>query len=351
MASSIKLAVLPEQGNDRDFVLIGVSASWSLTAPRALISEGPLDTTLADLPYQTMARSRASLLSGLAVLAALIPNAAAQTPPEGFQEVLFYDDFTAPLTDNWTFDLGTSYPGGPDNWGTGETQTYTDSPDNIAVTNGNLVITPLRDESGGFTSARIEANPEHDWVCPPGGRLRVEASIKLGAEAESAQAGIWPAFWALGSDFRGNYQNWPGVGEIDILESPNGMPRTWHTLHCGTTPGGPCDETNGVGGEADFSRGEFHVISMEISREGDSWEAEEIAYAVDGAGTVTVTGTQIGDEAAWEGLVHQPKFILLNVAVGGAFPDAIAGAQTPNEATVGGEGSAMEVEYVAVYST
>ncbi|KAL2109119.1 hypothetical protein VUR80DRAFT_2953 [Thermomyces stellatus] len=298
-----------------------------------------------------MARSTYTLLTGLSALAALIPDAAAQTPPEGFQEVLFYDDFTGPLTENWSFDLGTSYPGGAPNWGTGEIQTYTDSPDNIATTSGNLIITPLRDDSGGWTSARIETKAEHDWVCPPGGRLRVEASLKLGAEPESAQAGIWPAFWALGSDFRGNYQNWPAVGEIDILESPNGLSRTWHTVHCGTNPGGPCDETNGIGGDADFSRGEFHVVSVEISREGPSWEEEEIAYAVDGVGTVTVTGAQIGDEGAWDALVHQPNFILLNVAVGGAFPDAIAGEQTPNGATVGGEGSAMEVEYVAVYST
>ena len=299
-----------------------------------------------------MIRSRPSIFTRLSALAALLPNlSAAQTPPEGFQQVLFYDDFTAPITDNWTLDLGTGYPGGPANWGTGEKQTYTDSPDNIAVRDGNLLVTPLRDAAGAFTSARIETSPEHDWVCPEGGRLRVEASIRLGADPEAAQAGMWAAFWALGSAFRGDYQNWPAVGEIDILESPNGLSRTWHTVHCGTTPGGPCDETNGVGGEADFSRGEFHVVSVEISREGGDWAAEEIRYAVDGVGTVTVTGAQIGDEAAWGALAHEPKFILLNVAVGGGFPDAIAGGATPNEATVGGEGSAMEVEYVAVYST
>lgn len=299
-----------------------------------------------------MVRSRPSLRSGLAALAALVSHpAAARAPPDGFQQVLFYDDFTAPLTDNWTLDLGTSYPGGPGNWGTGEIQTYTDSPDNIAAADGNLIITPLRDASGAWTSARIETNSEHDWACPEGGRVRAEASIRLGADPEDVQAGIWPAFWALGADFRGNYQNWPAVGEIDILESPNGMPRTWHTVHCGTTPGGPCDETTGLGGDADFSRGEFHVISVEISREGGGWEADEIAYAVDGAATVSVTGAQVGDQAAWEALAHGPKFLLLNVAVGGGFPDAIAGAPTPGEGTAGGEGAAMGVEYVAVYST
>lgn len=300
-----------------------------------------------------MARSKPGILSGLTALAALLVStpAQAQNIPDGFQQVLFYDDFAAPLTDNWTFDLGTSYPGGAPNWGTGEIQTYTSSPDNIAVRNGNLVITPLRDSSGGWTSSRIETKDFHDWVCPPGGRLRAEARLKLGAEPESVQAGIWPAFWALGAAYRGNYQNWPAVGEIDILESPNGVSRTWHTVHCGTNPGGPCDETNGVGGDAAFSRGEFHVVSVEISREAGNWQDEEVRYAVDGVPSVTINGGRIGDFGAWEGLVHSPMFLLLNVAVGGGFPDAIAGGRTPNEQTIGGDGVAMEVEYVAVYST
>ncbi|SPN99594.1 related to endo-1,3-beta-glucanase [Cephalotrichum gorgonifer] len=296
-----------------------------------------------------MTRSKASLRNGLSALSVLLLStspAAAQTIPDGFREVIFYDDFSTPLTDNWEFDLGRSYPGGPDGWGTGEIQTYTDSLANIAVDSGNLVITPLRDATGAWSSSRIEGRPENDWACPPGGRLRVEASLKLGADAEAVQAGIWPAFWALGSTYRGDYNNWPAVGEIDILESPNGMARTWHTVHCGVTPGGPCDETNGVGGNADFSRGVFHVISVEISRaagDGD-WQADSITYAVDDVTTTTVTGGDVGDATAWAALAHEPKFLIFNVAVGGGFPDAIAGAATPNEATAGGPGAALEVD-------
>ena len=298
-----------------------------------------------------MARYKPTMFSGLTALAALLAPALSQSLPDGFPEVHFYDDLTSPHTHNWVFDLGTSYPGGAPNWGTGEIQTYTDSPDNIAVRDGNLVITPLRDPSGGWTSSRIETKDAHDWACPPGGRLRAEARLKLGAEPESVQQGIWPAFWALGAAYRGNYQNWPAIGEIDILESPNGASRTWHTVHCGTNPGGPCDETNGVGGDAGFSRGEFHVVSVEISREAGDWREEEVRYAVDGVPSVTISGGRIGDQGAWEGLAHSPMFLLLNVAVGGGFPDAIAGARTPNEQTIGGEGVAMEVDYVAVYST
>ena len=48
-------------------------------------------------------------------------------------------------------------------------------------------------------------------------------------------------------------------------------------------------------------------------------------------------------------LAHESKFLLVNVAVGGAFPDALAGRRTPDSRTRGGAGAALEVEYVAVY--
>lgn len=292
----------------------------------------------------------AKKVSAAAAIVLFLGLSNAHSAPAGFNKLIFYDDFSTSLTDNWKFDLGTSYQGGAPAWGTGEIQVYTDSSSNIDVDNGNLVITPLN-SAGQWTSARIETMEENDWVCPPGGRLIVVASIKLGDNPEKSQAGIWPAFWALGSAYRGNYQNWPKIGEIDILESPNGAPKIWHTLHCGTAPGGPCHETNGIGGHADFSRGKFHIVSMEINRGTNDWKSESITYSVDGKKTITVTGGDIGDEEAWKGLAHEPKFLLLNVAVGGSFPNAIAGAQTPNENTIGGKGSAMEVEYVAVYST
>ena len=45
---------------------------------------------------------------------------------------------------------------------------------------------------------------------------------------------------------------------------------------------------------------------------------------------------------------HAGYFILLNVAMGGAFPNGVAGAGTPTGATVSGR--PMLVDYVAVYT-
>ena len=52
--------------------------------------------------------------------------------------------FTA-LGDDWIIDKGHSYPGGPGNWGTGEIQEYTDSPENLQLDgDGHLKITALK---------------------------------------------------------------------------------------------------------------------------------------------------------------------------------------------------------------
>jgi hypothetical protein len=123
---------------------------------------------------------------------------------------------TLPSSNNWLFDLGTSYPGASAHWGTGETETYTNAATNIQISSNNtLTITP-RLQKGSWTSARIETQ-RSDFAAAAGGKLYIEGRIKLGTAPASKQQGIWPAFWALGSSFRGNYNNWPAASEWDFL--------------------------------------------------------------------------------------------------------------------------------------
>lgn len=269
--------------------------------------------------------------------------------PLGYNTVLFSEDFSGPTLDTstWTYDIGTSYPGGPPQWGTWETQTYTSSSSNIFVADDVLTIVP-RNENGTWTSARIETTAAHDFSCPEGGKLLVRGRIKLGDNPALTQAGIWPAFWMLGSAYRGVYTNWPSVGELDILESPNGEQRTWHTAHCGEGEGGPCNEPNGLGNTVALLRAQWNILSVEIDR--SSWP-ERITWFVNHFPTFTLTEADVGDEDSWRALSADPKMVLLNVAVGGALPDGIAGKPTPDENTQGGEGAAMQVDYISVYST
>lgn len=60
----------------------------------------------------------------------------------------------------------------------------------------------------------------------------MEGSIRLGANPKGTQQGIWPAFWALGEGFRGNYTNWPMASEWDFMEVVTGGGEMFSTLHC-----------------------------------------------------------------------------------------------------------------------
>lgn len=75
---------------------------------------------------------------------------------------------------------------------------------------------------------------------------------------------------ALGAAYRGNYQNWPSIGEFDIMENVNGINSVWGTLHCGTNPGGPCDETNGLSASlacpGSPCQGTYHTYSIQHDR-------------------------------------------------------------------------------------
>jgi hypothetical protein len=284
----------------------------------------------------------------LAVAAALPANASAPTPPAGWSQV-FVDDFTGAAgsgvnTSNWQYDTGTSYPGGAANWGTGEVETMTSSTNNVALDgNGNLLITPRRDASGNWTSGRIETT-RTDFQPPAGGKLRVEARLQMPNVTGAAAKGYWPAFWTLGAPYRGNYQNWPSVGELDIMENVQGLNTEWATMHCGTNPGGPCNETSGIGGNTPCAgttcQAGFHTYAMEWDR---STSPEEIRFYLDGVNFHTVKANQV-DATTWANATNHGYFVILNVAMGGGFPDAFGGG--PDSGTE--PGHPLVVDYVQV---
>lgn len=83
--------------------------------------------------------------------------------------------------------------------------------------------------------------------------MRIQARILMPDVTGTEAIGYWPAFWTLGSNYRGNYQNWPSVGEFDIMENVNGINSVWGVFHCGVNPGGPCRETDGIAGQYTFN--------------------------------------------------------------------------------------------------
>ncbi len=143
------------------------------------------------------------------------------SPPEQWALTMAdeFDSGSSPSAELWTIETG--YGANDDGWGNDESQLYTDSPDNVRVEGGNLVISaqcpipPCGKRDGSITSARIKTQ---GFVCDDDKKCgfeqkygRFEARIKL-PEGQ----GLWPAFWMLGADIA--EVGWPEAGEIDVME-------------------------------------------------------------------------------------------------------------------------------------
>ncbi|WNI24670.1 acyltransferase family protein [Streptomyces sp. ITFR-16] len=247
-------------------------------------------------------------------------------PARGGWSELMREEFdgpagSRPASSRWLYDRGTCYPGCPaPRWGTGEVETMTDSTDNVRLDGkGALEIVPTR-RDGRWYSGRIESR-RSDFAPPPGGVLRIEASIALPDVTGPAAGGYWPAFWTLGAGLRDGYTGWPAIGEIDVMESVNGRDTVFGTLHCGTAEGGPCEEPAGLTSPRQTCqgcRGSFHTYAVEVDT---APGAEEVRWYLDGRVYHRVKASAM-DAATWDRALKRGQFLILNVAVGGGLPAA-----------------------------
>ncbi|GAA4916716.1 hypothetical protein HD597_005576 [Nonomuraea thailandensis] len=258
------------------------------------------------------------------------------------------DDFTGPAgaspsPANWIPRTGTSYPGGPANWGTGEVETMTAATANLSLDGaGHLTIKAIRDGAGDWTSARVETR-RADFEPRPGELLRFSARLRQPGVANPL--GYWPGFRATGAAYRGNHTNWPGIGETDIMTAVNGRHQYSATLHCGTAPGGVCNEYDGRGSGLATCAGcqdGYHEYTQIIDR---TRTDEEIRFYLDGRQTWVVRESQVG-VAAWKAAVHHGFYLRLDLAIGGSLPDAVAGSATPVPGTT--SGGELSVDWVKV---
>lgn len=249
------------------------------------------------------------------------------------QELLWSDEFDSgsqPSPDVWSYDLGT----GQNGWGNWELQTYTNSPANAAVENGQLVITVRAMMSGddvvGFTSARIRTQ---DKLMVRYGRI--EARIKM----PDLHRGLWPAFWTLGNSF--SQVGWPDCGEIDIMEM--GSHESISTNRTNRQVGSTAHWEN-LGGHSYYGQSlvanedldeDFHLFTLD-------WTPSLLTTYLDGQKiwAMDITPEQCSDCSEF----HEPHFIILNVAVGGSYTqiDSMGSITAPLPAE-------MRVDYVRVY--
>ena len=266
-----------------------------------------------------------------ALLAALSPLASQAL--ETRYALVWADEFNVdgvPNPGNWTYEHGHAR-----NY---ESQWY--QPENATCTNGMLVIEGRRErvpntnykpnsnhwktkwKFAEYTSSSLKTKGLHSWKY---GRFEMRAKIDV-------RPGLWPAFWTLGIDGQ-----WPGNGEIDIMEYYDGM--LLANVACATTKRFtpkwdsikmPVEKLGGAAW-AD----QFHIWRMD-------WDEESIKLYVDGQ---LLNETKLEDTFNPEGMVpehpfKQPHYILVNLAIGGKAGGDPSKTKFP---------SRYEIDYIRVY--
>lgn len=73
-----------------------------------------------------------------------------------------------------------------------------------------------------------------------------------------------------------------------------------------------------------------------------------LEFSVDNQVNFRISEDEVG-ESTWRQAVHHGHFIVTNVAMGGAMPNAVSGTGTPGTTTEPGQ--SMIIDYIAVWTT
>lgn len=223
-------------------------------------------------------------------------------------ELVWSDEFKGrkgkrPHSDNWSYETGGW------GWGNQELQYYDKGKKSASLDGrGNLRITtrevrkPEREDLPcwygpcTYTSARLVTEGKQEFQYG-----RIEARVKA-----PSGAGIWPAFWSLGNDFRD--VGWPTTGEIDFYEFVGREANdVFGTIHGPGYAGGDSFGDTITLDEPIPER--FHTITID-------WQPELIEWYLDGVKFHQATPADVAPNA-WP--FDKPYTLLLNTALGGNF--------------------------------
>ncbi|MBX3440814.1 MAG: glycoside hydrolase family 16 protein [Planctomyces sp.] len=278
----------------------------------------------------------AALFASTASIAALFGD-----DETGGAEVLFFDDFSGDRLDRTRWNAEVS--GDVHN---NERQCYIDSEETARLvssdeapgsTGGALVIQPhhrpgtrsTRGRSYDFVSARLNTRDRFEFTHgTAAARIRMPDAV-----------GVWPAFWMLGNG------RWPETGEVDIMEYVGEKDWIGVALH-GPGYSGETPLVNKFYFPPGEDASDWHVYSVE-------WTAEQFLFKVDDRLAYRATRPMVEHYGRWA--FDEPKFLILNFALGGAYPFKTNGIREPHnglpESTVQAirDGQLrMEVDWVRV---
>ncbi|MEP7267583.1 MAG: family 16 glycosylhydrolase [Saprospiraceae bacterium] len=239
-------------------------------------------------------------------------------------KLIWSDEFDGADLDQtkWSYQIGDGCDINLCQWGNSELQWYTNSRENVDVSNGTLKIKALRQniQNRAYTSGRIRSLNKGDIKYG-----RIEARMKM-----PVGQGIWPAFWMMPTD--NVYGPWPQSGELDIMELLGHEPDRVHgTIHFGNPWPNNASSTKSLKLPVSKLNEAFHDYVLE-------WKEGEIKWIVDGYVYSTKNMNDVGG-LRWP--FDQKFHFLFNLAVGGQWPGS------PDGSTVFPQ--VFEIDYVRVY--
>ncbi len=233
----------------------------------------------------------------------------------------------------WTYDTGNSGFGNHElenycAWGASTAPCSASSPSEFVGSDGYLHIVAQQPSAGVYTSARLKTQGLFSFRY---GRIEFRAQVP---EAQ----GFWPAAWLMGNNIA--TIDWPGCGEMDVLERVNaaGNP-DWNagSIHGTGFVGGNIGTTYNF--QAGQTAAQWHTYGM-------IWSPGSVKYYIDDPAhpyaSFTPGSLSNLPGAVWSFDGGQSNFIILNLAIGGDWPGAPNGT-TPFP-------SEMLVDYVRIYS-
>lgn len=231
------------------------------------------------------------------------------------KDTLFFDNFSGNSLDRSRWNVIVT------GWTVNnEQQAYTDSPSTIRIAHGSeaegasdgaLVLEPhyrpgfttAEGKKFDFISGRIDTKGKVEFTYG-----RAEARMKL-----PKGTGLWPAFWLLGTG------RWPETGEIDIMENVGEADWTSVALH-GPGYSGETPLVNKVYFPSQNDAASWHVYSVD-------WSSAGFIFMVDGVIMYRATRPMIENYGRWA--YDNSKYIILNLALGGAYPVKTNGVKKP----------------------
>lgn len=221
-------------------------------------------------------------------------------------DTLFYESFSGNALNRAVWNVEVN-----DRADNNEQQAYADSAGIIVIDKGLLTIKPVyhpgysqnRAKMNDFVSGRINTRNKYEFVYG-----NVSARMKA-----AAGAGLWPAFWILGKG------KWPDAGEIDIMETVGDPTWTSNAIHGPTYHGNTPLLSHNV-----FPKGtdatQWHIYSVNV-------QPDKITFGLDGVVTYTVTKEMVEKYGAW--VFDNNKYLILNLALGGGYPQGVFKMQGP----------------------